>query len=293
MNKAVALGYAHLTLRHLIRISKVILRLPVEIQGRKYMKQLIDTSDSSLRIDVKSGYTRFDIRNIPELNAVFRKLQNLAGQWLNDAESRRSGGFPVDLMLPSDLLDHPDILELALHDEFLVPASVYLGQVPRLAQLRMFWSPKNQTLTGSQKFHYDHRDTSQIKIFLNLIDICEESGPLCFLPADMSSRFNSRIGYNQGRNEDDLVYSVCPSEALVINTGEAGMGVMVDTGRCLHYGSRQNKKDRLILMIGYIRPNCVKLENRSRVLEPLRYEFAQSLFKNDPVRQYALTVTPR
>ncbi|MGH2568803.1 MAG: hypothetical protein ACRDGA_10730, partial [Bacteroidota bacterium] len=180
MNKAIAVGYAHLTLRHLIRFTKVIFRLPVEVQGRKYLKQLINTSNSSLKIGEKTGYTHFDIRKIPELNAVFRKMQNLAGQWLNEADTRRSDGFPVDLMLPSDLLNHPDILKLALHDEFLVPASIYLGQVPRLAQLRLFWSPKNQTITGSQKFHYDHRDTSQIKIFLNLIDICEESGPLCF-----------------------------------------------------------------------------------------------------------------
>jgi len=293
MKITVVIGYMYLTRRYLIRFTKMIMRLPVEIRGRKYLKYLIGASDSNLKIEKQSGYTRFDIRKTPEMNAVFIKLQKLAKEWLDNADSRGSEGFPIDLMLSSDLQEHPDILEFALHDEFLIPVSIYLGQVPRLSQLRLFWSPKNQTITGSQKFHYDHRDTSQIKIFLNLIDTYEDSGPLFFLPANISSQFNSRVGYNQKKNDDDVVYSVCAKDSLVNNIGEAGTGVMVDTGRCLHYGSRQNKKDRLILMIGYIRPNCVQRENISRSLEPLRYMVAQKLFKNDPVRKYALTVQPK
>ena len=76
---------------------------------------------------------------------------------------------------------------------------------------------------------------------------------------------------------------------MVSNIGKAGAGLMVDTGRCLHYGSRQNKIDRLLLMISYILPNCVS-PRRSSTLEPVRRELAEKLFENDPVRNYALTV---
>ena len=290
MKISVATGYAHLAQRQFARYLKAALRFPVEIQGKKYLKHLVNASNCSLRIDECAGWTRFDVREYPELKDEYIKIRKLAEKWLSEAESRRSDGFPINLMLSSDLLEHPDILKFALHNEFFIPASIYLGQVPRLTELALWWSPKNENISGSQKFHYDHRDTRQMKIFLNLNNICEDSGPLCFLPADVSSWFNSKIGYNQIKNEDDVVYSVCTRDALIKNTGEAGTGIMVDTSRCLHYGSRQNKKDRLILMISYVRPNCIKAKKSSRALNSLRYELAEKLFANDPVRKYALTV---
>jgi len=290
MNKNVAIGYAHMAQRYLKRLVKAALHLPVEIQGRKYLMDLVKNSNSSLRIDKRTGWVKFDVRSMPGMNQEFLKIQKLARKWLEDLESRRSNGFPIKLMLDTDLLEHPDILEFALHDEFLIPAGIYLGQLPRLTELTIWWSPKNETISGSQKFHYDHRDTKQIKIFINLNDLSEDSGPLCFLPIDECMKFNSNIGYNQRKNNDDVVYSVCSNDSLVNNIGEAGTGVMVDTGRCLHYGSRQNKKDRLIMMISYVRPNCVEPIKGSRVLDSLRHKLAEELYVNDPLRKYVLMV---
>ena len=290
MNLNVTKGYVHMAKRHLIRYSKAAVRFPVELQGKKCLKQLINTSKADLRIDERTGWAKFHIRNYPRLKDKCENLQRLAAQWLDEAESRRSSKeFVINLILPSDLKKHPDIVEFALDDEFLLPASIYLGQVPRLSELQVLWSPKNETITGSQRFHYDHRDTRQVKVFLNMNDIYEENGPFCFLPANECSRFNSKIGYNQSRNDDDVVYSVCNNESLVNNIGDAGSGLMVDTARCLHYGSRQNKKDRLLLMIGYVLPNCVD-PRPSRTLEPVRSELAKKLFENDPVRYYAMTI---
>ena len=295
MNIYVAKGYAHMLKRQLIRYSKVARRLPVEVQGKKYLQQLLDTSRSNMRIDERTGWMKFNIRKLPQLKDNFTKLQTLAMRCLNEAEARRSSPeaspdkFPINLMLSTDLKEHPEILEFVLDDEFLTPASLYLGQVPRLSELALVWSPCNDTVIRSQKFHYDHRDTRQVKIFLNMNDVYEENGPFSFLPADVCSQFNSKIGYNQAKNDDEIVYSACNREALVNNMGAAGMGLMVDTARCLHYGSRQNKKDRLLLMIVYVLPNCVA-PRRSRTLEPVRTELARKLFENDPIRKYVLTV---
>ncbi len=290
MNFDVTMGYVHLAQRQFTRYLKATLRFPVEMQGKKYLKHLLDNSIYSLSIDVSVGWTRFDVRIIPELKDKFIRIKELAEIWLGEVELRRTNEFPINLMSTPDLLEHPDILELALHDEFLTPVSIYLGQVPRLTQLAIFWSPKNKTINSSQKFHYDHRDTRQIKIFLNLNDVNEDNGPLCFLPADVSSLFISKIGYNQLKNDDDVVYSACSRSTLIKNVGEAGTGVMVDTSRCLHYGSRQNKEDRLVFMASFVRPNCVNPKKKSRVLDSVRRKFANELYKDDPIRQYALTV---
>jgi hypothetical protein len=294
MNINVVSGYAHLAQRHLVRSVKATLRFKVELQGKNLLNHLVDTSDCSLRIDERAGWTRFNILDCPGMKNPFTNLQRLAETWMGETETRRSDTFPVDLMLPSDLQEHPDILEFALDNIFLTPASIYLGQVPRLTSLTLWWSPKNDHVRGSQMFHYDHRDTKQVKIFINLMEINENSGPLCFLPADVSSRFCSKIGYNQEKNEDAVIYSACSSDALVKNTGAPGTVTMVDTARCLHYGSRQNTNDRLILMISYVRPTCVRVKRKcSRTLDPLRDQLAWKLYANDPVRYYALTVKPR
>jgi len=295
MNINVATGYVHMMKRQLIRYGKVARRPSVELLGKKYLQQLLKLSKTGMRIDERTGWMRFNIQNIQHLKDEFTKLQSLAMKWLDEAEARRSSpeaspdSFPINLMLSTDLKEHPDILEFVLDDEFLTPASLYLGQVPRLSELSLWWSPSNDTIIRSQKYHYDHRDTRQVKIFLNLNDVYEENGPFSFLPADVCSQFNSRIGYNQAKNDDDVVYSVCDRKSVVNNMGAAGSGLMVDTARCLHYGSRQNKKDRFLLMICYVLPNCVA-PRRSRTLEPVRTELAMKLFATDPIRKYAMTV---
>ena len=75
--------------------------------------------------------------------------------------------------------------------------TAYLGQVPRLYNVMFWWSPPSQTLTGSQRYHYDHRDTRQAKVFINLTDVTEDNGPLHFLkPAD-SLKVDAKVGYSE------------------------------------------------------------------------------------------------
>ena len=63
----------------------------------------------------------------------------------------------------------------------------------------------------------------------------------------------------------------------------------MDTGRCLHYGSRRNSKGRLIFMINYSRVNCVEPGKGCPVLDPAREEIARTRYADDPVRTYVLT----
>lgn len=261
MRSEVIAGYTSLAHRHIKRFAKAARHLPTEIKGKRLLRDLVARTavQPGVLMSEKTGWVQFDLRNEPEMNEECQALSRLAKQWRNGDPGRRSGVFPISLLHTSDLKEHPWILEFALRDRFLLPASVYLGQVPRLSHVNVLWSPQNATVAGSQKFHYDHRDTRQAKIFVNLGEVDEDCGPLCFLPADCSARFNARVGYTQGRIEDEAVYSACAQDEIVKCVGDPATGFMIDTARCLHYGSRGNVKDRLILMINYVRPNCVNL----------------------------------
>jgi len=268
-----------------------------EFAGKRHLAELRRRSSSELRLDRRKGSARFEMRSFPSADQTYKLLGTLGEKWAVEEQPERhvGRGFPINMLLTSDVREHPEILEFALREEFLLAASEYLGQVPRLVAIGLRRSPPSDsvygkdTVKGSQLFHYDHRDSWQVKIFVNLNRVDEENGPLHFIPADACDRFNAKIGYTQEKVPDDVVYSVCSRDEVIDNRGEAGTGVMVDTGRCLHYGSRQNKRDRLLMMVNYARPNCIR-PGTCRTLDPVREEMAQQLYARDPVRRYALTV---
>lgn len=293
LNVQVVRGYTLKALRDYERLKRIVRHPQLEFAGKRHLAALRLRSSSKLRIDPHTGWTRFDTRSFASGYGTCKKLRMLGAQWSSkeDPERHEGRGFPINMLVSSDLRAHPEILDLALCEEFLLAASEYLGQVPSLFNLALWWSPPTETLDGSRQFHFDHRDGRQVKIFVNLNDVGEDSGPLHFLPADTSDRFNAKIGYTQKKIPDDVVYSICSRDEVFDNCGEAGTGVMVDTGRCLHYGSRKNSRDRLLLMISYARPNCT-MPNECITLDPVREELAQQLYNLDPVRKYALTVRP-
>lgn len=272
------------------RYRRVLRHPGAELEARRLLGSLRRQGDADLRLDRRTAWTRFDARSFAGAAPTLDLLGSLIRRWVAEKDSRRlrEGGCPIDLLLPEDLRAHPEILDFALHDQFLRATSEYLGQVPRLFHLRVWWSPPSDSLEGSRQFHYDHRDRRQVKIFVNLDAVDEAAGPLHFLGADDCARFDARVGYRHGRIRDEEVYSACPREHLRDSCGPAGSGVIVDTARCLHYGSRGNARDRLMLAINYVRANSA-VPNPSPTLDPVREELAARLYADDPVRRFVLT----
>jgi hypothetical protein len=163
-----------------------------------------------------------------------------------------------------------------------------MGQVPRLYNLTLWWSPPNQTAKGSQLYHYDHRDSRQAKLFINLSNVTEDCGPLHFLSAKDSRKVDAKVGYSQGRYTDDEVYSAVSQSSVVNTVAPAGSGFIVDTARCLHYGSRGNQLDRFILLASFARVNSVKPGKGCPVLDPVRSRLVRELYDSDPVRAIVL-----
>lgn len=288
---SVAAGYAHKALRGGMRLGRTILRAPLERQARRLADEATGRGSAGIHVPEADGFARFRASELSGVGDAIPSLFELADHWKDD-ESRRKNQMPINILRSDDLLSHRALVDIAVHDDVIAAVTAYLGQVPRLYNLFLWWSPPNQTQQGSQLYHYDHRDSRQAKLFLNLNDVTEESGPLHFLRAADSLKVDAKVGYQQSRYSDEEVYSAVPESDVVAATGEQGTAYIVDTARCLHYGSRGNSRDRFILMASFARVNSVDPGPGCKVLDSLRSRLAREFYDSDPVRSFVLD-TPR
>jgi hypothetical protein len=209
----------------------------------------------AFEIDATTGDCRFGPGELPGAREAIRTCRQVfAGQ-----EGSRGALFNPNkrflraLLSGSDFCAHPELLRFLVSRPLLDPVTRYLGTVPLLAGAALWWSLPNRSTTASQRFHFDQEDERVVKIFLNVFDVDEQSGPLTWLPADVSERATRRLGVRDGRLDDAAVLGVEERAARQLLTGPAGSGAFVDTARCLHYGSRRNEHERLVLMIQFLR----------------------------------------
>ena len=85
---------------------------------------------------------------------------------------------------------NPDLVDFALSETLLAPATQYLGMVPYLTRVDLVYSVSRGTdeKIESQLFHLDHEGLRQLKYFIYLYDVGEPEGPFTFLPAETSFR---------------------------------------------------------------------------------------------------------
>lgn len=155
-------------------------------------------------------------------------------------------------------LDNP-FLKLALNKELVSIASHYLGFVPILSNINLWYSPNDGSIQkGSQLYHLDWADVKQCKLFIPLQEIDEETGPTTFLSAIESNKvvdaINYRLSEKENRVEDDVVYSIANKSEVQSAVGKPGEIFFCDSCRCFHYGSRKALKPRFLLMIQYLSP---------------------------------------
>src|SRR5688572_14276818 len=179
-----------------------------------------------------------------------------------DAAATTRGGsqkrFLVNVLDAATLTPDSAVVRLALRDDVVASVSRYLGTVPCLSTITVFFSDTVEgTPKSSQLHHCDGDDVTQVKIFIYCTDVDIASGPLTVLGADDSARVRkaSRYQYRQ-RLTDDQVAAVLGPEAEHPILGPAGTLAFVDTSRCFHYGSRvaPGAAPRLVTMIQYQTP---------------------------------------
>ena len=281
----VMLGAARKSVREITRKVRALSNNSIEKEAISLLKRV---APPRIRIDEAQGYCTFSSQDLGVGDRVAR-IAALSHDWKNKpARTTADKPFLINILRSQDLFDIPEVLNVALHDEVLGSVSEYLGQIPWLVSINVWWTQPNQTAMRSQLYHYDHRDTRQAKLFINLNNVGPDSGPLNFLPAQSSLKVNKVVGYSQGRYTDEEVYSACSPGEVQSTVGAAGSAFFVDTARCLHYGSRENKFERLVLMVSFARVNCVDKGGGCDVVDPVRQRIIAENYRNDPVRAFAL-----
>lgn len=162
-----------------------------------------------------------------------------------------------NILTEEDLLAHPNLIDFALSKEVTEAATGYLGQVPRLHSLGVFYSAVNTTTAGSQLYHIDGDCLAQVKCFVNAWDVTKESGAFTFMPKDVTTRHLRSKGLLK-QLSDEALYRIVPQAREIVIEGVPGAGVFCDTSRCLHQGSRARVKPRLIFQFQFVcRPDSL------------------------------------
>lgn len=283
MYLAKRIGIPMLTARRLVKGIKILLEPGEYLRRRRLARALRRAPPESIYIDRVRGYGFFTAEDVPETKAALETLRSLARTRI-DLRSRglQGGGKQnlIDLIEPVDFEAYPEILRFALSPVIVEALSQYLGTVPVLASVRLWWSPPNDSVVSSQLFHIDKEDFHQAKLFLNIEPVDQDTGPLTFIPADLTRAAVKALRHRVGRVQDDDIYNVVEPENTVCAVGPAGHGIILDTSACFHYGSRQNKKSRLVLMMQYCPYHMV--------IEP--YAYLPMSLKGKPPREDGLAL---
>jgi hypothetical protein len=198
---------------------------------------------------------------------IFDEFQ-ASGRGQEEISRNPNKRFLLAVLSGSEFHAHPELLRFMVQRPLLDAVCRYLGTVPVVEGAALWWTPPNDTVQSSQAVHIDLLAQRQVKLIMNCTETTLEQGPLHFVPADVSTDLRQRAGHTRGRLGDQWLDEPRASGNLHAATGEAGSGVLFDSSRCLHFGSRGNRYDRLVLTFHYL-PLDAPTETRYRLDPPV------------------------
>ena len=218
------------------------------------------SSRSIGRIPDDRGVLLFGAGELPGTDAVVstctRIYRELRGSsQVDDHLFNPRKRFLLALLAGADFCRYPELIRFMVSRPVLDTATEYLGSVPLLSGAALWWTPENDSAERSQLYHFDGEDERQVKLLLNIFETGPENGPFTVIPADVSAPIR-RSHSLRSRISDELVRDVCGAQHALELVGLPGSGAFVDTCRCLHFGSRQTRADRLVLMVQFMRFEC-------------------------------------
>lgn len=243
----------------LIKTIKLTLYPREFVRRRNMARRLVARTPPPVRVPQDSAFLQIGPDAFPGQREVVEICQRIYRDQspkydLEDPNNR----FRIDLLTRPILLRHLEIVHFATSPEVVATVADYFGCVPNLTMVQLWWTPPNQTTTGSQLFHVDQVDYRQLKIFLNISNVTHHGGPLCFLPAHITKKVLPKLKRPFDRVNDDEIFRYCHPDDMVALTGGEGSGGIVDTCRCYHFGGRTRKASRVVLMLQYVPYHCMR-----------------------------------
>jgi hypothetical protein len=271
-------GLSHSMAYSILKKSKIACS-PFQYKRRKdAVNTLNKTSKYSQAIDVDKAFSFLDRNYIPGTEDVVTGCQRLFDRYEQDIEAWR-GKASVVRLVPTGLIDtrysteklqtyipfgsvyyslseFPELLKFALSVPVLELVAGYLGELPVIANLNPYvsLSDDDEEYAGQKLFHLDGEDAKQVKILIAISDCAEDNGPFTFVSRESSVKVVEKFCADgkPTRYSDEDVLSVVPEETWFKFAGLAGDVLVIDTARCLHFGSRVKRGKRLLLELCYM-----------------------------------------
>jgi hypothetical protein len=271
---------------------------PRDAIQRRNAAAAYNRAHADMRLDRRDGYAMLapgSVANTDEIIALSlslfeekqRQLEAAAG-----SSNSKKWAFLRSILTNQDLARNPKLVDFALSDSLLGLVTNYLGTIPHLNRIDLLYSVNHggDEAISSQIYHLDPEGTRQAKLFMNLRDVGPDEGPFTFIPASETMRIVNAIKKRRledtqmaaGRYSDEELEAVGGLKKAISVDGPKGSAALVDTSRCLHFGSRVKPGTyRLCLYIQY----CTSREHGNM--------FDASRHANDPVRYLALINSAR
>ena len=265
LKKAISYGVSSDALFHTLRFRRIMSDPGEFLKRRTEARKIFATSRYANFMDKKKGYARFGPADFPGIMDAVAAANRIYQRKKLDGKFKKP--FFVNLLESADLKQNPELLALAQSKPMRDAAAGYLGTMPDLSGIGVFLSPANESLEKSQQYHTDDIDKTQVKCFINCNEIGPRNGPFTFVSGDASDAIRRKLkhGWRGPRLPDEEVTKNCRNGDVVVVTGGPGSGVLVDTSRCLHFGSRCREGYRLVIMFQYTRrPNLDFATERRR-----------------------------
>jgi hypothetical protein len=214
----------------------------------------------------ETGYTRFPQLLSPEIcqrlvdfslkteAVVTPAREGCPKRAVYDRAHPLAEGFKFEEFL---LAPNADIQRLIADPSVLALAQAYLGCLPVLSAVSLWWSTAARFASSAQAdlaqmYHFDMDHIKWLKIFFYLTDVTPQNGPHCFIarshragrqPPDLLKRGYVRIS-------DNDLESRYAKEDRIEFTGPQGTIFAVDT-RGFHKGVSPQTGDRLVLSLEF------------------------------------------
>lgn len=218
-----------------------------------------EVGDPGLRMPREAGYMRFGPEDFAPIRDAVARARAVYEEKRAAAEGEEAfltnprKNFLLRIFSGAEFMQYPEIVRLIAERKLIDTVSHYLQSVPVMTIAELWWSPPNESKRSSQLVHTDYEDRRQVKCFLNIADVEDDQGPFTFFPRDVSEDLRTRLPKRGTRFTDEAIEAAARGTEPIRLTGPAGAGALVDSSSCLHFGSRGNKRDRVVLMVQFLR----------------------------------------
>src|SRR5262245_29475763 len=181
--------------------------------------------------------------------------------------SRSEKPYLISLLGERPTIDSQDgFLDFSLHEQILGIISGYLGMYSRLLYVNVWCNVATPgPATFSQRWHRDPEDKRQVKVFLYLRDVDENTGPFCFIPGTHNGGpyrkvFAQTMKVSHYPPEGAVERRFKPEQRQVC-TGKAGTLIFCDTSG-IHRGGDPRSGSRVLLNAVYTTTAGLALSGR-------------------------------